>query len=47
MPESMPADCQDLIRRMLQTDPKRRATIEEIRIHPWVNKGKRVVSSNL
>jgi len=29
------ADCRDLIGRIFQADPDRRATVEDIRRHPW------------
>ncbi|GAA5901739.1 hypothetical protein JCM6882_006054 [Rhodosporidiobolus microsporus] len=38
MPPELPADAQDLIRRMLIVDPERRITMEEIRRHPWVTR---------
>ncbi len=31
----MSADCRDLIGRIFQADPDRRATVEDIRRHPW------------
>src|SRR5690242_56615 len=31
--------CQNLIASLLSLDPKKRATIEEVRKHPWVNEG--------
>ncbi|GAA5834744.1 hypothetical protein JCM11251_003651 [Rhodosporidiobolus azoricus] len=38
MPPELPADAQDLIRRMLIVDPERRITMEDIRRHPWVTR---------
>ncbi|GAA5855207.1 hypothetical protein JCM8547_008984 [Rhodosporidiobolus lusitaniae] len=38
MPPELPADAQDLIKRMLIVDPERRITMEEIRRHPWVTR---------
>ncbi|GAA6013986.1 hypothetical protein JCM10207_000196 [Rhodosporidiobolus poonsookiae] len=38
MPPELPADAQDLIRRMLIVDPERRITMEEIQRHPWVTR---------
>jgi len=29
------ADCRDLIGRIFQADPDKRATVEDIRRHPW------------
>ena len=31
----MSADCRDLIARIFQADPDKRATVEDIRRHPW------------
>ncbi len=36
LPSTIPADCADLIQRMLTVDPHKRATIEEIRTHPFL-----------
>jgi serine/threonine protein kinase len=33
------AECKHLISRMLVTDPKLRATMQEVITHPWMNKG--------
>lgn len=33
------AECKHLISRMLQTDPKNRATLTEVMAHPWMTKG--------
>jgi len=38
-PNGVSDECHSLIRRILNPDPTKRATIEEIREHPWVNKG--------
>ncbi|GAA6022405.1 hypothetical protein JCM11491_001580 [Sporobolomyces phaffii] len=38
MPAWLPADAQDLIRRMLEVDPEKRITMEEIQAHPWVTR---------
>lgn len=38
-PEGVSNECTNLINRILTVDPKKRPTIEEIRHHPWVNKG--------
>ncbi|KAH8916593.1 hypothetical protein BT69DRAFT_1340050 [Atractiella rhizophila] len=35
MPRELPEMVQDLIRRMLEVDPKKRITMEGIRAHPW------------
>ncbi|THD23573.1 5'-AMP-activated protein kinase catalytic subunit alpha-2 [Fasciola hepatica] len=35
MPESLSTEVRDLLRRMITVDPIKRATIEEIRRHPW------------
>lgn len=32
-------DCKNLLSRMLVTNPNHRATISEIMVHPWMNKG--------
>lgn len=36
VPPRVSAGCRDLITRMLQRDPKRRASLEEIESHPWL-----------
>nr|XP_033785970.1 SNF-related serine/threonine-protein kinase [Geotrypetes seraphini] len=36
VPVHVSKDCKDLITRMLQRDPKRRASLEEIENHPWL-----------
>ncbi|GAA5843224.1 hypothetical protein JCM3766R1_006629 [Sporobolomyces carnicolor] len=38
MPQWLPADAQNLIRRMLEVDPEKRITMEEIQAHPWVTR---------
>eukprot|EP01119_Soliformovum_irregulare_P007523 TRINITY_DN19961_c0_g1_i1.p1 TRINITY_DN19961_c0_g1~~TRINITY_DN19961_c0_g1_i1.p1 ORF type:complete len:408 (+),score=112.46 TRINITY_DN19961_c0_g1_i1:89-1312(+) len=38
-PPDISQDCKNLISRMLTVDTQRRATVEEIRHHPWANKG--------
>ncbi|KAJ3111470.1 MAP/microtubule affinity-regulating kinase 3 [Phlyctochytrium bullatum] len=39
IPSYVPEDASMLIRRMLCVDPAARATLEQIRLHPWVNRG--------
>lgn len=39
LPEYLSEECGNLIKRMLEPDPKQRATIAEIRLHPWTNTG--------
>uniref|UniRef100_A0AAV2MAQ2 non-specific serine/threonine protein kinase n=1 Tax=Knipowitschia caucasica TaxID=637954 RepID=A0AAV2MAQ2_KNICA len=36
VPVRVSSTCKDLIDRMLQRDPKRRASLEEIETHPWL-----------
>lgn len=36
VPAHVSSTCKDLIDRMLQRDPKRRASLEEIETHPWL-----------
>ncbi|XP_006030331.1 SNF-related serine/threonine-protein kinase [Alligator sinensis] len=36
VPSHVSKECKDLITRMLQRDPKRRASLEEIENHPWL-----------
>ncbi|XP_056376190.1 SNF-related serine/threonine-protein kinase isoform X2 [Hyla sarda] len=36
VPKHVSRECKDLITRMLQRDPKRRASLEEIENHPWL-----------
>jgi len=38
-PQGVSPSCVQLIGRMLEVDPKKRATIEEIKQHPWVAQG--------
>lgn len=35
LPDHVSESCQDLLSRILEVDPKKRMTIEEIRHHPW------------
>ncbi|XP_067853859.1 SNF related kinase b [Heptranchias perlo] len=36
VPQHISTDCRNLISRMLQRDPKKRASLEEIEGHPWL-----------
>ncbi|KAL7076312.1 hypothetical protein ACQ4LE_004172 [Meloidogyne hapla] len=36
-PDFLSQSCKDLLRSMLTVDPKKRATIQQILIHPWLN----------
>ncbi|XP_067905712.1 SNF related kinase b [Heterodontus francisci] len=36
VPQHISVDCRNLISRMLQRDPKKRASLEEIEGHPWL-----------
>ena len=36
----VPSDCVDLLMSMLDPDPDERITLQQIREHPWTNKGK-------
>ncbi|KAL3420835.1 protein kinase kin1 [Phlyctema vagabunda] len=38
-PNWLSPECKNLISRMLVTDPKQRATLQEIMSHPWMTKG--------
>ncbi|KAI8997652.1 hypothetical protein BDB01DRAFT_846280 [Pilobolus umbonatus] len=38
-PPHLSSDCKSILSRMLVTNPAHRATISEIIIHPWLNKG--------
>ncbi|KAK4056001.1 serine/threonine-protein kinase gin4 [Microbotryomycetes sp. JL221] len=38
MPQELPTDAKDLIRRMLEVDPEKRITMDEIQKHPWVTR---------
>uniref|UniRef100_A0A6B2L117 non-specific serine/threonine protein kinase n=1 Tax=Arcella intermedia TaxID=1963864 RepID=A0A6B2L117_9EUKA len=40
MPPTLPAELQDLIRKMLNVDPKERITIPHIKLHPWYSGSK-------
>jgi 5'-AMP-activated protein kinase catalytic alpha subunit len=35
IPNFVSAECKDLIKKLLDTDPRTRITISEIRDHPW------------
>uniref|UniRef100_A0A915P8Z7 non-specific serine/threonine protein kinase n=2 Tax=Meloidogyne TaxID=189290 RepID=A0A915P8Z7_9BILA len=36
-PDFLSQSCKDLLRSMLTVDPKKRATIQQILVHPWLN----------
>jgi hypothetical protein len=38
-PSHLSADCKDLLQRMINGDPTKRATISEVINHPWLNQG--------
>src|ERR1700753_617667 len=38
-PWGVSEECSHLIERMLNPEPKKRATLAELFLHPWVNKG--------
>ncbi|KAF2145606.1 uncharacterized protein K452DRAFT_305596 [Aplosporella prunicola CBS 121167] len=38
-PPWLTAECKNLISRMLVTDPRQRASLAEIMVHPWITKG--------
>ncbi|KAF1804196.1 hypothetical protein FB192DRAFT_1324365 [Mucor lusitanicus] len=38
-PSHLSTDCKSVLSRMLVTNPAHRATVSEIMIHPWMNKG--------
>ncbi|KAI9365664.1 hypothetical protein BD770DRAFT_468500 [Pilaira anomala] len=38
-PSHLSTDCKSILSRMLVTNPAHRATVSEIIIHPWINKG--------
>ncbi|WFD27143.1 hypothetical protein MNAN1_002139 [Malassezia nana] len=46
MPNHLEPSVQDLIARMLQTDPRKRATMREICAHPWFTDNGRLSSEN-
>ncbi|KAK8742704.1 hypothetical protein OTU49_001630 [Cherax quadricarinatus] len=39
IPHFVPPDCQDLLRGMIEVNPEKRFTLEEINKHPWVVAG--------
>ncbi|KAK2144398.1 hypothetical protein LSH36_761g01013 [Paralvinella palmiformis] len=39
IPHFVPPDCQNLLRGMIETDPNKRLTLEQIHRHPWVVAG--------
>ncbi|KAK1711216.1 uncharacterized protein BDZ83DRAFT_757369 [Colletotrichum acutatum] len=38
-PSWLSSECKHLLSRMLVTDPKQRATMQEVMVHPWMTKG--------
>jgi len=42
VPEFLSNDCKSIIGRMLEPETTKRATLEEIRVHPWLNDGLRI-----
>ena len=40
LPDTISKECQDLIKKILQIDPNKRISIQEIKEHPWMNKFK-------
>mmetsp|Transcript_16657 Transcript_16657/g.23123 ORF Transcript_16657/g.23123 Transcript_16657/m.23123 type:complete len:513 (+) Transcript_16657:130-1668(+) len=38
-PQGVSDEFEDLLERMLSVDPKKRATLQEVAMHPWTNKG--------
>eukprot|EP00128_Syssomonas_multiformis_P005045 Colp12_sorted_trinity150504_noHs@32561 len=38
-PEFLSPESVDLLKRMMERDPKKRATLDEVLVHPWVNIG--------
>ncbi|KAI5855674.1 kinase-like domain-containing protein [Tricharina praecox] len=45
-PQWLSNDCRHLLSRMLVTDPRQRATLQEIMTHPWLMKGYSVPPEN-
>lgn len=43
VPDHVSPECRDLIGRMLVVNPKHRATLDQVREHPWTREGGRVV----
>lgn len=43
VPDHVSPECRDLIGRMLVVNPKLRATLDQVREHPWTREGGRVV----
>jgi calcium-dependent protein kinase len=41
------AEAKDLITRLLITDPDKRITAEEIRLHPWISGEHKAAKKNL
>ncbi|CAF2741843.1 unnamed protein product [Rotaria sp. Silwood2] len=39
IPHFVPADCQQLLRGMVEVDPSKRLTLEDVSRHPWVTQG--------
>lgn len=43
VPDHVSSECRDLIGRMLVVNPKQRATLDQVREHPWTREGGRAV----
>jgi len=42
VPEYLSNDCKNVISRLLEPDPQKRATLAEVKTHPWLNDGLRI-----
>ncbi|KAI8984704.1 kinase-like domain-containing protein [Mycotypha africana] len=38
-PAHLSSDCRNMLQRMIVTEPKNRATLQEVLYHPWMNRG--------
>ena len=45
LPPNLSAECQNLLKSMIEVDPMRRARVDEVLKHPWVRSGGHVVQN--
>lgn len=45
MPKNLSAECQDMLKKVMNTDPERRLTTAQIKQHPWYQIAKPLCNS--